>query len=419
MSRRKRTFDASISYDRPTKVPRLSSPHKNIATRPSIKHARHPDSGIGKNFHSVPYPLSLLPLQSWQGFHQSDVPMVPDGRIVQFICSWCRKPRPDLSAYQRKLFLVAERLSWEEGTVSAPERALNEERLWEANAELGIFEPAVEGENQVLGGEKSRANKWHPYKNEHEANVTLQLIEKAEVLSEENWRFWRDVTIRAIRSPPVLISGLEASLQQQQYEPAGASKSVTGPAQQVSASQPVLFKLGRRTAADPQSRSLVEVVSNSTGTMDQFNAFECLESQIGAQIDREIASMLVVHANAVAETRPLQTALSSGAATPEQTLRNQGWIDGVIRAVAANMGFDGIRNQGRDRHGAVAGNGTPSNKATSKERASTIPALPTPPSSAQKIEDGEKESISALSYHTLPEFYSLFDKIERTSFMGA
>lgn len=134
----------------------------------------------------MPYPLSLLPKASWQALNRGS---------SDAICSSCGKART-ASAHQRKLFLVAERLSWELGTVSFAARSQNEEELWVTNAELGIFEPAVDDQEVVIGGRRSREDGLYPYKQEEEVEFAMRLIATAEMLSEASWAVWRGMVGR-------------------------------------------------------------------------------------------------------------------------------------------------------------------------------------------------------------------------------
>ena len=150
--------------------------------RPRPKYNIHPNSGVGANFHSVPYPLSLLPFKSWQALHNENIKGV--------VCSSCALSRP-ITPHQRKLCLVAERLTWENQSVSTANRNKNEEALWAVNAELEIYEPAVEDEEVVVGGRQSKGDVWYPFANDDEAGIVMQIIEKADLLSERSWGIWK------------------------------------------------------------------------------------------------------------------------------------------------------------------------------------------------------------------------------------
>lgn len=152
---------------------------------PASKYKPHRDSGVGKDFHSVPYPLSLLPKTSWASLTNGDV----DAKIS---CSQCGKERAT-SAHQRKLFLVAERLSWEINATSRRQREQNEISTWAVNAELDIFEPVVEEEDIVLGGIRSRGNEWYPYQCQDEAEMAMKIVETSDMLTERSWRVWKEV----------------------------------------------------------------------------------------------------------------------------------------------------------------------------------------------------------------------------------
>lgn len=181
----------------PTKAARRTVSDTSVSSRkhvhkpwkPIVKHRNHPDCGVGRNFHSVPYPLTLLTYGSWHTLHNR-----PDPNIShQFRCPQCRKDRGTPSPHAHKLFLVAERLSWEDSTISTLERNQNEELNWEVNYQLGILEPAMEDPDQFPGGKNSRANKWYPYDNEFEVVAAMKLVEKATSLTEGSWRAWVDM----------------------------------------------------------------------------------------------------------------------------------------------------------------------------------------------------------------------------------
>jgi hypothetical protein len=150
--------------------------------RPNKCYADHQDSRVGTNFHSVPYPLSMLPYKSWAALHNNSQD--------DLTCASCHKPQPR-SALQRKLFLVAERLSWQNNVVSTAARERNEETLWTVNAELEIYEPAVEDDQIVIGGRQSRDNALFPFQSEEEATAAMRIVAKAEVLGPRSWPVWK------------------------------------------------------------------------------------------------------------------------------------------------------------------------------------------------------------------------------------
>jgi hypothetical protein len=90
----------------------------------------------------------------------------------------------------RKIFLVAERLTWDDAIVSIHDKDKNEQLTWEVNYELGILDPYVEDAEQVPGGKNSQANKWHPYQNEYEMRQALDLIFIAENITPVSWSLW-------------------------------------------------------------------------------------------------------------------------------------------------------------------------------------------------------------------------------------
>jgi hypothetical protein len=95
-----------------------------------------------------------------------------------------------MTSHMRKLFLVAERLTWEEGLVSNQDKDLNEELNWRFNYKLGILDPFVEDPEHVPGGKNSQVNQCHPYRNEHEMKLAFKLLFMTESLTESSWSLW-------------------------------------------------------------------------------------------------------------------------------------------------------------------------------------------------------------------------------------
>jgi hypothetical protein len=126
-----------------------------------------------------------MPYESWHSLHHRDE-VQP---ALAFSCPVCRTPRK-MTAHMRKLFLVAERLTWEEGLVSNQDKDLNEELNWRFNYELGILDPFVEDPEHVPGGKNSQVNKCHPYRNEHEMKLAFKLLFMTESLTEASWSLW-------------------------------------------------------------------------------------------------------------------------------------------------------------------------------------------------------------------------------------
>lgn len=153
--------------------------------KPCIRYAPHPDSRILQDFHWVPYPLGLLPYDSWHQLHHGPDVFPP----LPFRCPICKKERK-VSAHLRKVYLVAERLSWDDELVTVPDRNLNEESNWAVNYELGILDPFVEEPGQVTGGKHSQKNMFHPYQNEFEMKEALRLIFTSEDITNVRWDLW-------------------------------------------------------------------------------------------------------------------------------------------------------------------------------------------------------------------------------------
>ncbi|KAF2116282.1 hypothetical protein BDV96DRAFT_599017 [Lophiotrema nucula] len=216
----------------PTETPRRPP------CKPTIVHRPHPDSKLCQDFHWIPYPLGLMPYDSWAALHSPPESSVLDQR--EFRCPVCRKNR-EMTPHCRKLFLVAERLTFEDGMVSNSDRNQNEEMNWTVNYELGILDPFVEDPEHVPGGNKSQTNKWHPYRNEFEMKQVLSFIFRSENITEVQWALWiglqmdlqhvlrvreQENTQQACRrepcSPPRKMSNLKTPERTREITPASA-----------------------------------------------------------------------------------------------------------------------------------------------------------------------------------------------------
>ncbi|KAI9764437.1 MAG: hypothetical protein M1840_008460 [Geoglossum simile] len=174
----------------PIKRPRLSGGSALAEGIPQARYRPHPDCRSGINFHSVPYPLDLLPYQSWCALHFRK--LGPSGAL-EIQCPICAAPQP-ASTHHQKLFLVAERLLFDPERTPVAARQNNEEANWEVNFQLGILDPFVEDlEGHIPGGKRSRVKRCYPFETEFEMGAVLKLIEKGGVLTQSNWAVWRDM----------------------------------------------------------------------------------------------------------------------------------------------------------------------------------------------------------------------------------
>ncbi|KAK5123760.1 hypothetical protein LTR85_002396 [Meristemomyces frigidus] len=167
----------------------------------TVKYRHHPDCGFNgyPHFHEVPYPLSLLPKATFEALDNGG----PDGAA----CSYCRRPYKP-SPHQKKLFLVAQRLSWAAGTFGVKARSKNEEALWAVNYELGIEELVMlASQESVSGGKQSGKNAWFPYQSKAEADLVMEIVESAEVLSEASWEAWKYMADDGLRQASVQKAG--------------------------------------------------------------------------------------------------------------------------------------------------------------------------------------------------------------------
>lgn len=186
----KRSADHFDSSPRRAKISRTGIRLDRGKTyEPKKLYTKHRDSGVGVNFHSVSYPLALIPYSSWYVLHHGK----GGKRNHQYTCSKCKKKRAKITLHERKLFLVAERLSWHgfRGIVPAPEKALNEEQLWAVNFDLGITDPAIEESSSLMaGGKNSQSNPFYPYHTEEEMEAALALLRHTDRLSEVSFNMW-------------------------------------------------------------------------------------------------------------------------------------------------------------------------------------------------------------------------------------
>ncbi|KAF2690094.1 hypothetical protein K458DRAFT_439186 [Lentithecium fluviatile CBS 122367] len=177
-NKRNSPADASWRINPPSKAARVS----NLSRTPVPAHGRpfylakaihqpHPDSKLCQDFHWLPYPLGLLPYDSWHKLHHP------------------AKVHPPLP-FRCPTFLVAERLAWDEKLVPISAKEQNEELNWAVNFELGILDPFMEDPEQELGGKNSQTNKFYPYQNEFEMKQALRLIFTSENISDASWSLW-------------------------------------------------------------------------------------------------------------------------------------------------------------------------------------------------------------------------------------
>lgn len=88
---------------------------------------------------------------------------------------------------------MTERLSWELTSTNGQQREQNKIALWAVNADLNVFDPAVEDDEGIVGGRHSRENEWYPFQDQVEAQMAMMVVEKANVLSEASWAVWHEV----------------------------------------------------------------------------------------------------------------------------------------------------------------------------------------------------------------------------------
>ena len=102
-----------------------------------------------------------------------------------------------MTAHMHKLFLVAERLTWEDDLLSVHDKELNANLNLKINNELGIQWPIVNDPVHLPGGKYSKMNKFHPYYNEHEMMLALELLSTTESLTEASWSLWLGMQLYA------------------------------------------------------------------------------------------------------------------------------------------------------------------------------------------------------------------------------
>ncbi|KAF2812749.1 uncharacterized protein BDZ99DRAFT_497090 [Mytilinidion resinicola] len=433
------------NYEPPPKAPRLSTspqqhqqqapetaPRKHAwqSYLPRIKHSNHPESKVGTNFHAVSYPLTLLPYDSWWTLHSSADPTKP----YRFQCPRCfavRTPTP----HARKLFLVAERLSWSDGTVSTAERNNNEEKNWEVNYELGILDPSIEDPDQRPGGRKSRLNEWHPYETEFEMRSALKLVEKADHLTEASWKVW--------------VAMMDAMLRDQEQEPKPESavryESLYAPAAPKQTPGPPQHQPASATAYSSSTRlaPMGSVPAMASGTTTRTRAQALAAAQPAPD---PVVSMLARRATTNPELKSIMKLVAARRATPQQVEIFQGHVDELARwnemrtaskppSISLPLqALSSISPQHGSKHSTQSHDFALHPKANDENR---LP-FPAPPSSSPILTFDHKnatqpeshtasqpptipsvESIPNISFRTIQDFYSLLDQIERTSYVGA
>lgn len=273
-----------------------------------VRYRNHRASGVGEDYHSVPYPLSLMPYDSWYKLHhQTDTCL-----DRAFACPKCKKLRSAPTAHQQKLFLVAERLTWEEGKVPMRDITTNEEQLWEVNFQLGIMEPSVEDHEHVPGGKQSRKMPFFPFETEDEMEVSMKLLEKAERLSEDSFHLWR-LNLDAM---PEVSEPLE-DREKPQGKPSASRPSINivpiphglpSPPSSLGAkprpgvgssrrqitvkeekAQEVSRRMALRAASDPGYRALLEIVRNANSRTPQkiIKQFTDIQKAIEHEVHEE------------------------------------------------------------------------------------------------------------------------------------
>lgn len=241
--------------------------HKSY--KPRVKHCNHSDSSVGENFHSVPYPLGLMPYSSWHLLHHR---RDESSHEHTFTCPACRKQRTFPSAHRQKLFLIAERLTWEEGMVPMAERELNQELTWEVNFKIGIEEPVMQDLEHVPGGKRSMLNKWHPFQNEADCAVAMKLIARADCLTETSYALWSkmmDSLYAHEHEPSASLSSLSQSSAGQSQ---GYFGSTAGSAHELVlpwSSSPFASPMSQGPISHVDSHQLLSMASASTPSTHQ------------------------------------------------------------------------------------------------------------------------------------------------------
>lgn len=162
--------------------------------KPAVLHPPHPLSKVGQSGHWVPYPLGLMPYDSWYKLHHSDGGDIQPKPAPS--CPVCGGKR-EMTAHMHKLFLVAERLTWGDDLLSVHDKELNANLNLKINNELGIQWPIVNDPVHLPGGKYSKMNKFHPYYNEHEMILALELLSTTESLTEASWSLWLGMQLYA------------------------------------------------------------------------------------------------------------------------------------------------------------------------------------------------------------------------------
>ncbi|KAI9776145.1 MAG: hypothetical protein M1839_000561 [Geoglossum umbratile] len=403
--------------DPPTKRPRPSGELAPAIGIPQARHHPHPDCRSGTNFHSVPYPLNLLPYQSWCALHFRKPG--PSGAL-EIQCPVCATPQP-ASAHHQKLFLVAERLLFDLERTPTAVRQKNEEANWGVNFQLGILDPFVEDlQGHISGGKHSRAKRCYPFENELEMGAVMSLIEKGGVLTQSNWIVWKGM----IDQLP--LDGTDDLKPDEQNQPQASQW---------------------RKTETPTMATDSEILT--TGPTENLSWVSELEEEDIAeshdhllylkQILQEKDHALAMH-QAAGTTPPLS--LTQSHRLIKDDIKE---TEDIIRAreELESRKDSGVDPRNRRALGNVNINSllAPTLGSNSNPTKPTIPTFPPTPISSPLLDKGLSTPPSSLSYHpldlrsqatltstppnrlptisTLPSLYSSLDHLERASPTGA
>lgn len=129
----------------------------------------------------IPYPLQGLKAHATQ---------TPNLQYMPFYCCPICRGKREAHAHVRKLFLVAERLMWEEGLVSMSEKHRNAYFNKQVNDELGVPNHTVSYQDYFPGGRHSQTNRYYPFNNEHEMGFAFNVVHTHDNLTEAVWSLW-------------------------------------------------------------------------------------------------------------------------------------------------------------------------------------------------------------------------------------
>jgi len=343
----------------------------------------------------------------------------------------------------------------------------NEEGLWEVNYELGIMDPAVEEADQKPGGTISQTNPYYPYDTENEAEAAFALLQQADRISNSSFNLWLGMingfTTMIANDPPENTSpcrkekggASSKDLSRSQANPrtslplppsAGAehtreaaSSGLTAPAR--TPREWTVQKLAAKGRREPAFKLVMDRVARGIATELERRMFQratdCITQQYSAgsssaarmtavptyqpelksweaivqrylhlfnAIPSPVFFKIAQRASISIDCELLMDSVATGTATTDQHNRFKAIVDACYSEHSSEQAQRLI-------HPHIGGAGSNDGNAANRSTCSHVETATIKPSQAPV------KQVTA-KYRSLPDFYSLLDNIERTSYIG-